>query len=142
MKKAAKKPAKKTAKPAATKAAGAKRAASQTELIVPASLKAIADVFAGTAGVTVEKGWGSSSVVLKVRGKIFVMLLGGDLIFKLPSARVDELVEDGATRFDPRKDGRVMREWAVVAAGARNRTTLAREALEFVPCARATSALP
>lgn len=132
MKKAAKRRAKKTAKAAGSKATGATRAASQAEVVVPASLKVIADAFAGTADVTVEKGWGSGSVVLKVCGKIFVMLRGGDLVFKLPSTRVDELVEGGATRFDPRKDGRVMREWAVVAAGARNRATLAREALEFV----------
>ena len=109
-----------------------KKAATGSAVAVPASLKPIAHAFADVKGVTVEKGWGSGSVVLKIRGKIFVMLLGGDLVFKLPRERVDELVEGGATRFDPRKDGRVMKEWAVVPTGARNRTTLAREAFGFV----------
>jgi hypothetical protein len=108
------------------------KAETRSEVVVPAPLKPIATAFESARGVTVEKGWGSGSVVLKVRGKIFVMLLGGDLVFKLPRERVDELVDGGAMRFDPRKDGRVMKEWVVIAAGTRNRTTLAREAHDFV----------
>jgi len=81
----------------------------------------------------VEKGWGSASVALKVRGKIFAMTIGKDLVLKLPKARVDELVGDGAgTRFDPRKDGRVMNEWAVVPPGGAAWLKLAREAHRFV----------
>jgi hypothetical protein len=100
--------------------------------VVPASLKSVVAAVAGTAGVTVEKGWGSNSVALKVRGKIFAMLVRGDLVFKLPVATVDRLVAGGAKRFDPRGDGRVMKEWVVLAVTAPGRVGLAREALAFV----------
>src|SRR5215831_3126673 len=85
---------------------------------VPAALAPVVRACAKLPGVTVEKGWGSANVALKVRGKIFAMSIGRDLVLKLPKARVDELVGDAAaTRFDPRKDGRVMNEWAVVPPG-------------------------
>src|SRR5712692_6060489 len=42
-------------------------------MAVPAALKPLVEVLSPETGVTVEKGWGSSSVVLKARGKIFVM---------------------------------------------------------------------
>jgi hypothetical protein len=114
------------------KAAGAKAAGARDELVIPASMKPMVSAYSGSKGVTVEKGWGSSSVALKVRGKIFAMLVRGDLVLKLPSARVDQLVEAGGRRFDPRGDGREMKEWAVLPASAPNRVKLAGEALEFV----------
>jgi len=107
------------------------------QLEIPPLLKPVVDEFSGTKGVTVEKGWGSDSVALKTRGKIFAMLVRGDLVFKLPSATVDRLVEAGAKRFDPRNDGRVMKEWVVLALNHRNRVKLAREACEFVSGAKA-----
>jgi hypothetical protein len=116
----------------AKKATPAKKTAGTGGLLIPSGLEPMVTEFEGEKGVTVEKGWGASSVVLKTRGKIFVMLLKGELVFKLPSPRVDELVDAGARRFDPRGDGRVMKEWAVVPIATRNRTTLAREAMEFV----------
>src|SRR5262249_59315209 len=74
-----------------------------------------------------------ASVALKVRGKIFAMTIGADLVLKLPRERVDRLVDDGAgTRFDPRKDGRVMKEWAVVPPGGAPWPRLAAEAHRFV----------
>jgi hypothetical protein len=53
---------------------------------------------------------------LRVAGKIFAMLgREGELIVKLPKDRVDELVASGdGARFDPRKDGRLMKEWVTI----------------------------
>ena len=52
--------------------------------------------------------------------------------------RVDELVDGGVgVRFDPRRDGRVMKEWLVVeVAAARQWSSLAREAFAFAAPAR------
>src|SRR5262249_43852488 len=102
------------------------------DVVVPAAMKPVVAAFAGAKGVTAEKGWGADSVAIKARGKIFAMLVRGDLVLKLPASRVDELVGGGATRFDPRRDGRVMREWAVLPLSARNRVRLAEEAFAFV----------
>jgi len=100
---------------------------------VPPALAPVVRACSKLPGVTVEKGWGSSNVALKVRGKIFAMSIGADLVLKLPKGRVDRLVDDGAgTRFDPRKDGRVMKEWAVVPKGGVSWTKLATEAHRFV----------
>jgi hypothetical protein len=100
---------------------------------LPAALEPVASVLAGERGVTVEKGWGSSSVVLKKRGKIFAMLIGDELVLKLPKSRVDELVEAfNARRFDPRRDGRLMKEWVVMPSGSAGWAGLAREAYAFV----------
>jgi len=125
---------KKTAKPrAGAKRAATKRARSNEEVVVPASLKPVVAAFKGAKGFTVEKGWGSSSVALKARGKIFAMLMSEDLVFKLPAGRVDALVKaHGAKRFDPRRDGRVMKEWIVLPSSLPERVKLAREAFEFV----------
>jgi hypothetical protein len=53
---------------------------------------------------------------LRVAGKIFAMLgHEGELIVKLPNDRVDELVASGdGARFDPRNDGRLMKEWVTI----------------------------
>jgi hypothetical protein len=115
-----------------TKRPRAKAASARGELVIPAAMKPVVAAFAKAKGVAVEKGWGADSVALKVKGKIFAMLVRGDLVLKLPSAKVDELVRAGAKRFDPRRDGREMKEWAVLALDARDCVRLAREALEFV----------
>ena len=79
------------------------------------------------------KGFGSSGQ-LKVGNRIFAMLVRGSLIVKLPKTRVDELVQSGqAERFDPRRNGRLMREWAVIAPSSKVEwLALAREAMRFV----------
>jgi hypothetical protein len=76
--------------------------------------------------------FGSSG--LKVYGKIVAMLVRGSLVVKLPRARVDALVAAGeGERFDPRREGRAMKEWLVLAAtSTQDWLALAREALEFV----------
>ncbi len=114
-----------TAKPAAKRAGGAP--------VISPALQPVVDALSRMPGVTVEKGWGSSSVALKVRGKIFAMSMGADLVLKLPKVLVDRHVESGdGTRFDPRKDGRVMNEWLVVPPGGPPWVDRAREAYRFV----------
>jgi len=83
-------------------------------------------------GSQAKKGFGASG--LKVHDKIFAMLTRGRLIVKLPKARVDELVVSGdGERFDPRKNGRLMKEWLVLEPTSQIEwLALAREALAFV----------
>jgi hypothetical protein len=78
------------------------------------------------------KGFGSSG--LKIQNKIFAMLVRGKLVVKLPKPRVDALIASGdAERFDPRHDGRLMKEWVSVAPTSLEEwLPLAREAMEFV----------
>ncbi len=70
---------------------------------------------------------------LKIGGKTFAMVVKGELVLKLPSARVEELIEAGAgRRFDP-GHGRLMREW--VSLGPNDLTSCREflaEALGFV----------
>jgi TfoX/Sxy family transcriptional regulator of competence genes len=62
----------------------------------------------------VEKARMFASDGLKTDGKFFAMVSKGDLVVKLPAARVDELEESGAgRRFDP-GHGRLMKEWAAL----------------------------
>src|SRR5262249_19370657 len=72
-----------SSKRAGAQTASAKRSAAKGErtpgdLVIPPLLKPVVDAFVKTKGVTVEKGWGSNSVALKTRGKIFAMLVRGD----------------------------------------------------------------
>ncbi len=83
--------------------------------------------------ITGKKGFGSSA--LWVRGKIFALLSSeGGVVFKLPRQRVDSLLVAGeGERFDPRHDGRAMKEWFVVKSSSKvNWLLLAKEAMEFV----------
>lgn len=79
-----------------------------------------------------RKSFGSTE--LKVKGKIFAMLNRGKLVVKLRRERVDALVASGdGERFDPRRDGRLMKEWLVLQSTTREDwLPLAREAMEFV----------
>lgn len=90
----------------------------------------------GVTHITEGKGFGSSGQ-LKVRGRIFAMLVRGELVLKLPRARVDQLVEsEEGTRFDAGK-GKPMREWFVLSPASTQRwLPLAEEALDFVKEAR------
>jgi len=74
----------------------------------------------------------SSKAVLNVDGKIFAMCVKGNLVVKLPRARVAEMTAAGVGRpFDP-GHGRLMKEWISVAGGAARWVALAREARAFV----------
>jgi hypothetical protein len=93
----------------------------------------LVDEFVGQDGVTPPapgRGFGSSA--LRHGGKIFAMFVRGELVVKLPRARVDALVADGAgVRFDANK-GTPMKEWFRLApASTLDWSALAREALEF-----------
>lgn len=81
---------------------------------------------------------------LRVGTKIFAMLGGGELVVKLPKERVDELVASGVgARFDPRRDGRLMKEWATIAVRhGRRWGRLADEALRFVRSPTTKSSAP
>ncbi len=94
------------------------------------------DVTPPSDGLQSKKGFGTLG--LKIQNKIFAMLVGGKLVVKLPKSRVDALIASGdGERFDPRHDGRLMKEWITIeptsAAGWRD---LSREAMEFVASKR------
>jgi hypothetical protein len=92
---------------------------------------AVAKAFAADRRVT--HGMMMATIGLKVGGKIFVMSRGGELIAKLPRERVDALVAAGhGERFDPRRDGRLMKEWVVLRDGGPDWVDVAREAHRFV----------
>jgi hypothetical protein len=87
--------------------------------------------FAGDRRV-VRRRMFSSDNVLSVDGKIFAMLVRGQLVTKLPKERADELVGRGhGERFDP-GHGRLMKEWVAVRVGNVNWVELAKEAYRFV----------
>src|SRR2546427_519674 len=100
----------------------------------------LVEAFQEAAGVTLgsgaKKGFGASA--LQVNGKIFALLSDGRLVVKLPRQRVDALVAAGAgERFDPRRDGRLMKEWLVLeSTSADEWRSLAREARTFVAAQR------
>ena len=100
---------------------------------------AVVKAMAGRGGVThsepddSKRGFGANA--LKVKKKIFAMLASDDrFVVKLPRARVDALVAGGfGELFDPRRNGRAMKEWLVVGEGRDARwLPLAKEAMEFV----------
>jgi hypothetical protein len=71
---------------------------------------------------------------LRINDKIFAMLVRGRLVVKLPRQRVDELIASGdGERFDPRHDGRLMKEWlSVEPKSDLEWLRIAREAMDFV----------
>ncbi|HEY7976105.1 MAG TPA: hypothetical protein VID72_12230 [Ktedonobacterales bacterium] len=75
---------------------------------------------------------------LRTHGKIFALLSQGRLVLKLPRARVDALLAAGeGERWDPRHDGRQMREWLALAPTyAGDWLSLAQEAQTFVAAQR------
>ena len=100
---------------------------------------ALVEAVRSHAGVThaadpapARKSFGATE--LKVNGKIFAMLVRDQLVVKLPKARVDALVAAGeGARFDPRHDGRLMKEWFVLTSSSPTVwLSLAQEALAFV----------
>jgi TfoX/Sxy family transcriptional regulator of competence genes len=92
---------------------------------------AVVDAFARDRRVT--SGRMMASFGLWVGGKIFAMLVRDELVVKLPAPRVAALVDAGVARqFDPRRDGRLMKEWAVLAGDEPPWVEIAHEAYAFV----------
>jgi hypothetical protein len=81
--------------------------------------------------VVLSKMFGSTG--LKVNGKVFAMLVKGELVVKLPEGRVASLIAARhGERFDP-GHGRVMKEWVAIRPSTRAAwLRLAREALTFI----------
>jgi TfoX/Sxy family transcriptional regulator of competence genes len=92
----------------------------------------IADAQLRARDVTAGTGFGRSQG-LRIGGKIFAMLVNGELVVKLPKERVEELSASGLGHaFDP-GHGRVMKEWISVPTEAGRRwDALVEEAREFV----------
>jgi hypothetical protein len=78
-------------------------------------------------------GRGFGRDALRYHGKIFAMLVRGQLVLKLPRGRVDELVAAGhGVRFDAGR-GTAMKEWLSLSPeSALSWPLLARQALDFV----------
>ena len=90
----------------------------------------VIEAFAGDADITAGKMMASPG--LKVRGKIFAMLVRGALVVKLPKTRVAELVSAGKGEpFEP-SAGRVMKEWIALDVPPNTWLGFAREAHAFV----------
>jgi hypothetical protein len=92
----------------------------------------IAEVELRAPGVTGGTGFGRSEG-LRISGKIFAMLVKGELVVKLPKDRVAELSASGVGHpFDSGK-GQLMKEWvAVPTRSGRRWPALVEEAREFV----------
>jgi hypothetical protein len=92
----------------------------------------IAEMELLTRDVTGGTGFGRSQG-LRISGKIFAMLVNGELVVKLPKARVEELSTSRVGHpFDP-GHGRLMKEWLAVPTKAGRRwPALVEEAREFV----------
>ena len=91
----------------------------------------IAEAEQGLPGVSGGTGFGRSAG-LRIHGKVYAMLVDGELVVKLPKDRVDTLVaKGGAKRFG--HGARVMKEWATLPSGTSRRwKSLVAEAKEFV----------
>jgi hypothetical protein len=79
----------------------------------------------------VQEGTGFHNPGLKAGGKIFAMLVRGELVVKLPADRCDEILATrAAARFVIGR--RTMREWvAIEHRDARHWVDVAEEALAF-----------
>ena len=94
---------------------------------------ALVDAFSDATGVTYAQQKGFGDRTMKVNGKIFAMLVRGQLVVKLPKARVIALVLSGEGQaFDANK-GKPMKEWFRLAEDSGlNWLALSQEALDFV----------
>ena len=68
---------------------------------------------------------------LNVEGKVFAMMVKGNLVVKLSPERIAKYVAAG-TGAPYEMAGRVMKEWIAFAPGSGDWKKIAREALDFV----------
>ena len=96
-----------------------------------AEFAAIANDLLGEPDIDEGTGFGTNPG-LRTGGKIFAMLVRGELVVKLPAERCTELAAAGGARsFEVGR--RTMREWLAVEPGApHDWAALAREALAYV----------
>jgi len=95
---------------------------------------ALVETYAATPGVTPPDGKGGrrfGATALRVDGSIFAMLLGGQLVVKLPAERVSSLIAEGAGEPFGMGTKRPMKEWLCVV-GDDAWESLAEEARLFV----------
>jgi hypothetical protein len=98
----------------------------------------VVDELVGTPGVTPPRGGrGFGRTALRFQNKIFVMLVRGRLVLKLPADRVDALVAGGdGVHFDASKRS-PMKEWfSLDPESDRAWLPLAHEALDFARSGR------
>lgn len=78
--------------------------------------------------------FGSSE--LRVKNRIFAILVKGKLVVKLPKPRVDALIAAGeGERFDP-GHGRLVKEWVSITSSKLEWLPLAQEAMEYTASTR------
>jgi hypothetical protein len=94
--------------------------------------KPIAETELALRGVKGGTGFGRSEG-LRISNKIYAMLVNGELVVRIPKARVDDLVDAGiGRRFEP-SPGRIMKEWlSLPPAASRRWKALVAEARAFV----------
>lgn len=97
-----------------------------------AAFAAIAERLLREEGVSEGTGFGANAG-LRVGGKIFAMLVRGELVVKLSAVRCVELVASGIARPFDRGQGRPLKAWIAVSETASAQwPALASEALAFV----------
>ena len=96
-----------------------------------AAFAPIAAAFRGGRNITEARMFGSSG--LKADGRVFVMVVKGNLVVKLPAPRIQELIGSRVAQpFDP-GHGKVMKEWASIPVTHSTKwLALAEEAHRFV----------
>lgn len=98
---------------------------------IDARFTPIIEAFQNNAEVSLARMFGSSG--LKVSGKVFAMMVKGDLVVKLPKERVEALVSAKLGKYFDPGHGRLMKEWvAIKPKAAAQWLKLAKEAQRFV----------
>ncbi len=81
----------------------------------------------------VTLGRALSNLGLMTGGKLFAFMKDGELVLKLPAARVDALIVSHDARHFERGQGTPMKEWVVVPTAASGEwPDLVRDACDFV----------
>lgn len=91
----------------------------------------IIKAFHSNAEVSLARMFGSTG--LKVSGKVFAMIVKGDLVVKLPKERVEALISAKLGKYFDPGHGRLMKEWVAIKPTAEAQwLKLAKEAQRFV----------